>query len=117
MASGKAWPNYRIGLWIPFIFETGVYVTNKRIMLVSHNFRLLTQELSLWFKDNTEKRRNSDFIQGIHLGKSWIWGPYLEVKFENSSKLWYRSSNAWIRLYTKKPEIIHTAITQIMNNC
>jgi hypothetical protein len=113
LSSGKSYPSNRIFFSLPPLWEAGLYVTDRRLLFVVHLFRLVSQEWSIWFEGRNEPG-DHEFVKGVNLGKSRLFGPYLEVISETPEKLWYRSSLATMKLFLKNPETISRIIDNLM---
>jgi hypothetical protein len=108
-------PNYRWSFSLPPVLEQGLYVTDRRVLHIWHVFRLLTQEFDQWFEVKSQVP-DTELIKEANSGRNWLCGPYLEIVSENSSRLWYRSQRARMRLYMRNPksacQIIAEAISR-----
>ncbi len=111
--SGKSLPSYRIFFPIPILCEAGLYITDRRVLLVAYLFRLFIQENSLWFKDKG-KLEDNESIEEISVGRNFLLGKYLEIVSEISPIPWYRSRRARLRFYMKDAEAAHILITEAM---
>jgi hypothetical protein len=112
-ASGKSWPSYRWSFSVPPFMEQGLYVTDRRVLVVFYIFRTIKFEDSLWFEGRGEPGGN-EFVKEVNVGKSRIVGPYLEVVSESSVKQWCRSPKIRLRLFMKNPEPIRRIIAEAM---
>ena len=113
--SGKSFPNYRFTFSLPPLLDAGLYVTDRRVLLVFHIFRLLTQKFSQWF-EGKEAPGDYELVKTVSVGKGFLLGPYLEVVSENLIGLWYRSRRCRIRLYMREPECVCRIISEAMKN-
>jgi hypothetical protein len=112
--SGKSFPYYyRIFFPIPFLCEAGLYVTDRRVLLVSYLCRLFTMENSLWFKDKG-KLEDNEFIEETSVGENFLLGAYLEIVSETSPRPWCRSHRARLRIFMKDAEFARRVIAEAM---
>lgn len=109
--SVKSPPSDRVNLLAPPLLEAGLYVTDRRVLLVIHMFRVLAGEQSQWFKVRGEPEAKES-IKEINVGKRPLLGPYLEVISENPVKRWYRSPRLQARFFMKNPESVRRVITE-----
>jgi hypothetical protein len=107
----KSPPSDRLNLSLPPVLEAVVYITDRRILLVVHIFRILSGEHSLWFEGGG-KPGAKEFIKEVNIGKRQRLGPYLEIISESSAKRWYRSPEAQLRLFMSNPESIRKIIAE-----
>ena len=119
-ASGKKWlPGksfpyyYRIFFPIPLLCEAGLYVTDRRVLLVSYLCRLFILENSIWFKGKGELEDN-EFIEETSVGENFLLGTYLEIVSETSPRPWYRSHRVRLRLFMRQAEAVHILIAEAM---
>jgi len=108
----KSLPTYRLNISLPPLVEVGLYITDKRILLVIYSFRIFAQEFSQWFEGRGTSADN-EFIKEVKVGKSWLWGPYLEV-VSDGSKAWYRGTQFRMRLFMRNPEPVRQIIAEEM---
>lgn len=111
LGSMKSLPSYRLWPSLPPIVEHGMYVTQRRVLHVFHIFRLLRQELSQCF-DEKDKSEYGEFMKEVNVGKSWLFGPYLEIVSECPTKSWWRSSELRLRLFMGNPESVRRVIAE-----
>ncbi|MGD0551884.1 MAG: hypothetical protein ABSB25_04450 [Sedimentisphaerales bacterium] len=118
--SGKKWSPrksfpyyYRIFFPIPLLCEAGLYVTDRRALLVSYLCRLVILENSIWLKGKGELEDN-EFIEETSVGENFLLGTYLEIVSETSPKPWYRSHRARLRLFMRQAEAVHKIIAEAM---
>lgn len=110
--SGRSFPGYRIFFTLPPLFEAGMYVTDRRVLLVAHVFRLFSQEFEQWFAGRGGPAGDV-VIQHVTTGRSRWWGPYLEILSASSArKVWYWSGHVRVRLYTRKAEAVQQVIAE-----
>ena len=103
---------YRMNIsWPPFV-EAGLYVTDRRILLVISCFRVFIQESSQWF-EGRGTAEDKEFIKEVCVGESRFWGPYLEVVSEGQES-WYRGKKFRLRLYMRNPGPIRQIIVEEM---
>jgi serine/threonine protein kinase/protocatechuate 3,4-dioxygenase beta subunit len=105
----KSLPTYRLFFSLPPFWEAGLYVTNRRILFVSHFFGLLAQQFSIWFPGRAPEGE-AEFLRKVSVGRSRWLGRCLDVKSETSLKRWYRSRELLLRLYVRAPEALRDAI-------
>ena len=111
--SGKSPPNYRIFFPIPLLCEAGLYITDRRVLLVAYLFRLFIQENSIWLKGKGEPGDN-EFIEETSVGENFLLGTYLEIVSETSPRPWYRSHRARLRFFMKDAEFVRRVIAEAM---
>ena len=111
--SGKSYPYYRIFLPIPLLCEAGLYVTDRRVLLVSYLCRLFILENSIWLKGKGELEDN-EFIEETSVGENFLLGTYLEIVSETSPRPWYRSHRVRLRLFMRQAEAVHILIAEAM---
>lgn len=113
-SSGKSFPYYyRIFFPIPLLCEAGLYVTDRRVLLVSYLCRLLIMENNLWFKDKG-KLEDNEFIEETSVSRNFLLGPYLEIISEAYPAPWYRSHQARLRIFMKDAEFARRVIAEAM---
>jgi hypothetical protein len=119
-ASGKKWLSgkslpyyYRIFFPIPLLCEAGLYVTDRRILIVAYLFRLFILENNIWLKGKEEMEDN-DFIEETSVGENFLLGTYLEIASETSPRPWRRSHRALLRIFMKNAEAAHKLIAEAM---
>jgi len=112
-ASGKSYPSYRIFFPIPVLYEAGLYITDRRILLVFYLCRLVILENSIWLKGKGELE-NNEFIEEISVDENFLLGTYLEIVSEISPIPWYRSHRARLRFFMKNAESVHKIIAEAM---
>lgn len=112
-ASGKSSPSYRIFLPIPLLYEAGLYITDRRVLLVFYLCRLVILENSIWLKGKGELEGN-EFIEETSVGENFLLGTYLEIVSEISPIPWYRSRRARLRFYMKGAEVARRVIAEAM---
>jgi len=110
--SVKSLPTYRLDFSLPPVVDAGLYVTDRRILLVISCFRVFTQELSQWFEGKNTVE-DKEFIKEVSVGKSRFCGSYLEVVSEGHES-WYRGKKFRLRLYMRNPEPIRQIIAEEM---
>ena len=106
--SAKSPPSYRIFWSAPPLWEAGLYVTDRRLLLVVHLFRLLTQQVSLWLHEE----EGDEYVKDVSVGRSRLFGPYLEVVSENPTKEWFRSPRCRSRFFMRDPESLRGIIAE-----
>jgi hypothetical protein len=111
--SGKSSPSYRIFFPIPLLCEAGLYITDRRVLLVAYLFRLFIQENSIWLKGKG-KLEDNEFIEEISVGENFFLGTYLEIVSEISPIPWYRSHRARLRFFMKDAEFARRVIAEAM---
>jgi len=108
---GKSWPTYRCHFTLPPVFDVGLYVTDRRIIIVMHILRLLFGQVSQWFPGTSPEKE--EVIKEISIGKSWLMGSYLEIVSEAHRRYywpWCRSRQLRMRCYMKSPDIVRDLI-------
>jgi hypothetical protein len=112
LSSGKSFPSYRIFFTLPPCFEAGLYVTDRRVLLVAHVLRLFSQEFDQWFAGRGGPA-DDVLIQNVTAGRSRWLGPYLEIASESSAgEVWYRSRRVRVRLYMRNAEAVQRVIAE-----
>jgi hypothetical protein len=110
--SSRSMPSYRVFASVPPLFEAGVYITERRILILVSLLRLVTQEVSLWFGDFAVP--GEDEIRSSSVGKGSYLGPYLDVTTTNNDSHWLRSSDLRVRMYTRHAHQAHAIISQLL---
>jgi len=110
-ASFKSLPSYRVFFSLPPLWEAGLYVTDRRVLLVACVFRLLSQEFSIWFPGKAEPG-DQELLKKVGRGSFHLLGEYLEIISEGPGKRWYRSRQLRSRLFMRHPEVIHDLISK-----
>ena len=113
LGSDKSFLRYRIFFPIPLLCEAGLYVTDRRVLLVSYLCRLFIMENNLWFKDKG-KPEDNEFIEETSVGRNFLLGMYLEIVSETSPRPWCRAHRARLRLYMRQAEAVHILIAEAM---
>ena len=103
-------PTYRMNISLPPFVEAGLYVTDRRVLLVISCFRVFIQESSQWFEGRGTVE-DKEFIKEVCVGESRFWGPYLDVVSEGQES-WYRGKKFRLRLYMKNPEPVRQIISE-----
>jgi hypothetical protein len=111
--SDKSFLHYRIFLPIPLLCEAGLYVTDRRVLLVFYLCRLFILENSIWLKGKGELEDN-EFIEEISVGRNFLLGTYLEIVSETSPRPWYRSHRVRLRLFMRQAEAVHRIVAEAM---
>jgi len=109
--SCKSLPTYRLFFSFPPLWEAGLYITDRRIILMAHCFRLLTQEFSLWFPGKTPSG-DAEWFKAVCTGLSGLAGDYLELISENPNPQWYRSRELRLRFFMRHPHEIEQIINE-----
>ena len=112
-ASGKSLPYYRWFFSLPPLWEGGLYVTDRRVLFISHLCRLLTFESSQWF-EGVAQSDDEEFVRDVSVGRHRVFGPFLEVVSHNPAKPWYRSHELRGRFFMRHPESAREAIREAM---
>lgn len=112
-ASGKSLPSYRLFFSLPPLWEAGFYVTDRRVLLMSHVLRLFTFEISQWYQ-GADAADDEEFVRSTRVGRHRVLGPFLEVVSHNPVKRWYRSHELRIRFFIRNPEIAEQIISDAM---
>jgi hypothetical protein len=112
--SGRLWPYYyRWSFSIPPVMEQGLYVTDRRVLLVGYMFRVLKFEGSLWF-EGTGVPDNNNIVKEVNVRKSRIAGPYLEIVAESPVKRWFHSRQGTVHIFMRNPESVRKIIAEAM---
>jgi serine/threonine protein kinase/predicted esterase len=106
----KSLPTYRFNVSWPPLSEVELYVTDRRVIVLTNVLRLVTNEFSMWFR-NTAPGAASEVFKRVTLGQSRWFGPYLELISEHPEKRWYRSRELRLRLFVREPEVLETLIS------
>ncbi len=109
--SSKSLPTYRLFFSLPPLWEAGLYVTNRRVVLMVHCFRLLTQEFSLWFRGKT-RGDDAELFKAVSTGQCRWSGSYLELVSEDPKPHWYRSCKLRLRLFMCHPQVLEQIINE-----
>ncbi|UCG47880.1 MAG: hypothetical protein JSU94_20675 [Phycisphaerales bacterium] len=112
-ASNKSLPSYRGFFSLPPLWEAGLYVTDRRVLFVAQLFRLVTQELDQWF-EGKNRPGDDEVIKQVRVGKSRLFGPYVEIVSDDPVKRWYRSRRARLRFFMKQAESVCSTISEAM---
>jgi len=112
-ASGKSLPSYRLFFLLPPIQEAGIYVTDRRVLLVAYLFRILAFETSIWFP-RCVVSETDEVIQTVTVDRMPIFGRYIEMITKDPVKHWYRSPQSRLRLFVRDPQSLHDMIAQAM---
>ena len=112
-ASGKSLPSYRLFFLLPPIQEAGIYVTDRRVLLVAYLFRIFAFEASIWFP-RCVASETDEVIQSETVDRMPILGRYIEIISTDPVKHWYRSPESRLRLFVRDPQSLHNVIAQAM---
>jgi hypothetical protein len=104
----KSLPTYRFNLSLPPLSEIGLYVTDRRVIVVTHILRLITNEFSMCFVATASKV--GEVLQHAATGQSRWFGRYCDLFSEHPEKRWYRSPELRLRLYLSQPEVLEQVI-------
>lgn len=110
-ASFKSLPTYRFFFSLPPIMESGIYVTDRRLLKVLYIFRILSIEMSIWFPGYATAEKD-ETMRSVTIDEMPVFGRYLEIISEDSIKRWYRSRQLRIRLFLRDPQPICGLISQ-----
>ena len=110
--SCKSLPSYRLFFSLPPLWEAGLYVTDRRIVLMAHAFRLLTQEFSIWFR-RTTGGKDPELFKSVSTGCGRWSGSYLELISEDPRTHWYRSRELRLRLFLRNPGALEHLICEV----
>jgi serine/threonine protein kinase len=105
----KSLPTYRLNVSWPPLSEMELYVTDQRVIVVSHVLRLVTNEFSIWFPSAAPGAPRERFRR-VTVGQSRWFGCYLDLISEHPEKTWYRSRELRSRLYLGQPELLERLI-------
>jgi serine/threonine protein kinase/predicted esterase len=105
----KSLPTYRFNVSWPPLSEMELYVTDRRVLVVSHVLRLVTNEFSMWFPSAAPGAAYECFRQ-VTVGQSRWFGCFLDLISEHPEKTWYRSRELRLRLYVRQPELLERLI-------
>ena len=110
-ASFKSLPAYRIFFSLPPLWELGLYVTNRRILLVAYLFRLISEEISLWFPGKADTE-DEDVIKKVSIDDSNVLGKSLQIILEYPKKHWYHSRELHLRLFMRDSSALYELISK-----
>ena len=105
----KSPPTYRFNVAWPPLSEMELYVTDRRVILVTHVLRLVTNEFSLWFQAAAPGAA-AETLKRVTTGQSRWFGPCLDMISEHPEERWYRSHELRLRLYKRQPEVLAALI-------
>ena len=114
--SCKALPTYRVVFPLPPLCQAGMYVTDRRVLIVFPMLGLASLETDAYFSGAGEPREK-EILKGVTCGRNWLLGPYLQIMTEDSQVHWYSflpSPVARFRIYMKNPERISLIICDAM---
>jgi len=94
---------------LPPLWEAGLYVTDRRVLLVAHMLGVFGQEFSIWYNRKIEAGRR-ELLQETSTGKSHFFGDYLDIRSEAPQRRWYRGRELLLRIYTRQPELLQQKI-------
>jgi len=98
---------------MPPVLDLGLYVTDRRIILLAVVVRLLCTEYSQWFCPVGDPA--ADAIKTVETGKHRVLGPYLRVDSEAPRPGPFRSSRVSTMLYLRSPETVKSLIMEGMS--
>jgi hypothetical protein len=104
----KSLPTLRWFFSLPPLLDAGLYVTNRRVLLRAGILRLMNHEFSQWYPDAFPGP--TETICDVNLGRSLVWGQYLEVVSETNEPVLLRSRQMRLRYYIHSPEAVRDAI-------
>jgi hypothetical protein len=112
--SSTCTPSYRIGFQMPPLVLLTLYVTNRRLLLVSRLLLFCTQEVDLWFPGKIPPGR-TELITGVSVTNG-LFGPCLEVRSRDPRRRqrWLWSPDLTLRFFVKDPEAIEKVIQEAM---
>jgi hypothetical protein len=106
-------PSYRVFCSVPPLFEAGLYITNRRVLVVASVLRLLVQEVSQWHAGQAEAV-GDDVIRRLDVGQGRWLGPFLDVVSTSNQRNWYRSPELRMRLYMGDAEQARRIIDEFL---
>jgi hypothetical protein len=109
--SCKSPPTYRLFFSLPLLWKAGLYVTDRRIVLMAHAFHLWTQELSIWFSRGPQGEER-ELFKSVSTGSSRWAGRYLELISEDLQTHWYRSRELRLRFFIRDTEVLRQLISE-----
>ena len=109
--SCKSPPTYRLFFSLPPLTEAGLYVTDRRIVVVACVLRLLIQEFSLWFAP-ASLEPSRELFKAVSVGSGRWSGSYLEVISEDPRPHWYRSRELRLRFFMRHPGALERLISE-----
>lgn len=114
--SSTCLPSYRIGFHMPPLILMTLYVTNRRLLLVSSLFLFSTQEIDLWFEGKKPEDR-TELITSVSVTNG-LFGRCLEVRSRDPRRRqrWLWSPDLTLRFFFKNPEEVETIIRKAMIN-
>ncbi len=114
-SSFKSLPTYRVFVSVPPLLEAGLYVTERRILIVAYVLRLLVEEVSYWFPGKAEGS-DRELVKAARIQHGHMLGSYLEIISEDAKRHWYRSRELRTRIFTRQAEGLHGVILTALNN-
>ena len=112
-ASGKSLPSYRVSVSVPLVQEMGLCVTDRRVVLCAWVLRLFRFEWVAWF-ERQDQFADQDSIKEISVGRSRLFGRYLQLVTHDPVKHWWRSCETRVRLYMKNPESLSQSLNETL---
>jgi hypothetical protein len=111
--SSSCLPSYRVGFRMPPLVFMTLYVTNRRLLLVSNSLLFITQEIDLWFPGKIPEGR-TESITEVSV-KNGLLGRCLEVRSRDPSRRqWFWSPDLTLRFFFKDPERVEQIIREAM---
>lgn len=109
--SFRSLPSYRAFFSLPPLWEVGLYITDRRVLIVSHLFRLVTTEFSQWYQGKADPD-DHDIIREARVGRSPLGGTFLEIISHNRRRRWWRSPKARMRLFLPNAESVGCVVRE-----
>ncbi|TAL05092.1 MAG: serine/threonine protein kinase [Verrucomicrobia bacterium] len=109
-----SWPTGRFFFSLPPLWSAGMYVTDRRVLLLSH-FLGIAQRFSLWFPGKAPDAQR-EMLKEVSVGRSGLLGEFLELKSEDFKPRWWRSRELRIRAYLRQPECLRDKILAAQRN-
>ncbi len=104
----KSLPTYRYFFSLPPLWSAGMYVTDRRVLFITHFFGL-AQRFSLWFPGKAADTQR-EMLRRVSLGRSGVLGPFVQLDSEDYRTRWYRGLNLLLRLHLSNAETLHEII-------
>lgn len=105
----RSLPTCRFNVSWPPLSEMGLYVTDRRVIVITYVLRLVAHEFSMWFPA-TAPGTSSELLKRVSTGRSRWFGSYLELISEHPEKRWYRSRELRLLLCLRRPEWLEHTI-------
>ena len=114
--SSTCLPSYRIAFQMPPLLRLTLYVTNRRVQVVSRMFGCLTQEIDLWYPPHLPADR-TETVTGVAVTRG-LFGPCLELRSRDPRRRqrWLWSPDLTLRFFFANPERVERIIREAMRS-